>query len=140
MTSRTLQKTSKLKMSRYGLLKGHILRITAHRHLIFFWQSQKGLFLLIKTYFMTKRVQKLERKIIKNMPENLYFPFTQKQLFSYQISICVQSKKTVVFKSTVQKPPCSAFHEALSSRFLSQCIRQRALPYIRSRRCHSAKL
>ena len=47
------------------LLNGHILRNIAHRHLIFFWWSQKGLFLLFKTYFMTKRVQKLEKKVNK---------------------------------------------------------------------------
>ena len=63
------------------LLKGHILRITAHRHLIFFWWSQKGLFLLFKTYFMTKRVQKLEKKVNKK--------YAWKRIFSIYLEICI---------------------------------------------------
>ena len=57
------------------LLKGHILRITAHRHLIFFGSLRKVSSYLLKHISWQKECRNLKEKI-KNMPENLYFPFT----------------------------------------------------------------
>ena len=59
------------------LLKGHILRITAHRHLIFLVVSERSL-LTYKNIFHDKKSAETWKKKKKNMPENGYFRFTKK--------------------------------------------------------------
>ena len=60
------------------LLKGHILKTTAHRHLIFFLVVSERSLLTYKNIFHDKKSAETWKKKKKNMPENGYFRFTKK--------------------------------------------------------------
>ena len=62
--------------SRGTLLKGHILKTTPHRHLIFFGSLRKVSSYLLEQISWQKECRNLKKKNIKNMPQTGYFRFT----------------------------------------------------------------